>query len=132
MIPVRTTEDVSITASLYEAATGKELGAYEVKSQLKTLFWLPLLPATPFTLSFGPTSDKVYDSTFRDIFIQVARELQGRALPAAVDPSQLEIKATPVPHTRREIRYVDAMNKLRSVAAGRVAALTVTAYVRCD
>ena len=100
IFPAKSTESVKVTGSLYEAATGKELGAYEAKAALNRLAWLPLLPALPFVLAFGPTSDELYDSTFKDIFIQVATELQHRDLPATADPLQLQIKRTPAHQSR--------------------------------
>lgn len=106
LFPAKSTESVKVTASLYEASTGRELGAYEAQGERKTLGWLPLLPATPFALAFGPTKDELYDSTFEDIFIQIATELQHRDLPAAADPSRLQIKPPPPVHQRHEIQVL--------------------------
>lgn len=104
-IPSISSLNVSVTGSLYEAATGDELGVYEARGSRKMMTWLFLAPVTPLTLALGPGLEDVAVPTYQDIFIQVAHALVGRDLPPAIDPQTIEIRRTPQ-STRREIRVL--------------------------
>jgi len=104
LIPAVADSDIIVTGTLYEAATGKEVGVYDAKGKIETLIWLPLLPVTPFAL-FAAPGQKTYDDTFTDVFIQLANQLQNQPVPEAVDPARLEIERVPE-HIKREIRVL--------------------------
>ncbi len=94
IIPAAISSDIAVVGSLYEAATGEEIGAYEAQGVLEVFIWLPLLPVTPITLVTGPGKE-LYDDTYRDLLIQVARDLKGRPLPNPVPAGKIKIEEEP-------------------------------------
>lgn len=106
LIPSVSSLNVSVTGSLYEAASGEELGVYEARGSRKMLTWLLLAPVTPLTLALGPGLEDVATLTYQDIFIQVAQALAGRGLPGAVDPATVEIPRKPPPTQRRPLQMM--------------------------
>lgn len=104
LFPVIPSSDVGVTGVLYEATSGERVGVYEAQGKLKVLLWLPLLPFTPVTLFLGPGYE-LYDDTYKDLFIQISRDLKDQPLPEAVEASRLEIE--------EEVKYKERQIRLR-------------------
>lgn len=99
-----------IKASLYEAATGLEIAAFEASTEQTTMIWLPLLPFTPITMIIAPKRKDSLDPCFTDIFIQVAQAIKDRPMPVAVPPSKIKIKKE-TEHVKRNIRITKDVTK---------------------
>jgi hypothetical protein len=97
------TED-TLTASLYEAATGAKVGVYRAETHEGMFVWLPLLPFAPVTFALMPGRKKTIDPLFEDVFAQLSQALAGRPLPPAVEPARIEIKREEEHVIQREIR----------------------------
>lgn len=102
LFPVVLDSDVIVTGTLYEAATGREVGIYEGKGKVNVLVWLPLLPAAPITMILAPGKE-LYDDSFRAVYYQMAEALKGQPLPPAIEPGRVDIQRVPE-HVQREIR----------------------------
>lgn len=103
LLPAQVTTDYSVNATLYEAATGEEVGIYEASTMKRSTLWLPILLFTPIALALAPGDEDLYDPTFQEVFVQASYDLRDRPLPEAVPPQRLDIREAPA-HKRRSIR----------------------------
>ncbi len=72
--PYTSTTSISLTATLSNS-DGKILDTYIASCDIKTLFGLLIVPATPLAIAYHFFGSNPVDATYRDLFIQIAEDL---------------------------------------------------------